>query len=44
MQIISKDNRNDKVLDVPLIQSKLFAEISDAFFFYFAWENVLYYS
>ena len=44
MQIISKDNRNDKVLNVPLVQSKLFTKISDAFFFYFAWEYVFYYS
>ena len=44
MQVISKDNWNYEVLDVPLVQSKLFAEVSDTFFLYFAWENVFYYS
>ena len=44
MQIISKDNRNYEILNVSLVQSKFLAEVSDAFFFYFTWENVFYYS
>ena len=44
MQIISKDNRNYEILNVPLVQSKLFTEVSDSFFLYFTWENVFYYS